>query len=209
MNASHLIVYCKVLGIRLRVEDGRLKYAVPNGVLDPELRAELFAHKAELIELLSGPAPEPAPPTGTATDFPWRTILPSWPIEWREKWALRANELAEAGVPHPADEDRAFEEVLREREAGIEPPPIAAPEPPAGPSAEATGSCPWRCQNPFCRDGSRWWRSCLVILCANCTPPTFPGSVIERGDVSDAPLVEAGRSTQVFEPAGGAHHAVA
>jgi hypothetical protein len=46
--------------------------------------------------------------------FPWREILPTWPIERRERWGRRANELAAEGVPWPDDEASAFLELLEE-----------------------------------------------------------------------------------------------
>lgn len=46
-------------GIHLWAEDGRLRYRAPAGVLTPEIRAYLHAHKAELIALLSEPRTYP------------------------------------------------------------------------------------------------------------------------------------------------------
>src|SRR5512144_989443 len=51
-------------------------------------------------------------------EYPWREELPRWPDDWRERWGRRANELDEAGVPHPDDERHAYAEVLAEIEAG-------------------------------------------------------------------------------------------
>jgi thioesterase domain-containing protein len=41
-------------GVRLSVEDDRLKIDAPAGVLDDDLRAQLAAHKEELVALLAG-----------------------------------------------------------------------------------------------------------------------------------------------------------
>ena len=41
-------------GVRLSVEDGRLKCDAPPGVLDDELRAQLAARKEELLTLIAG-----------------------------------------------------------------------------------------------------------------------------------------------------------
>jgi DNA adenine methylase len=64
-------------------------------------------------------AAEPAP-----DPYPWRRVLPRWPIPWRERWGRRANELAESGIRWPDDERQAFAEILAERER--------YPMPPAG-----------------------------------------------------------------------------
>jgi hypothetical protein len=68
----------------------------------------------------------------SADDFPWRRALPSWPDDRRERWGLRANALAEAGVPWPEDERRAFDEVAAEDDG-------ATIEAPGGPARERTG----------------------------------------------------------------------
>jgi hypothetical protein len=40
-----------------------------------------------------------------------RRIVAIWSIPLRERWGRRANELADAGVPHPDDEVQAFVEL--------------------------------------------------------------------------------------------------
>ena len=42
--------------------------------------------------------------------------LARWPLEWRAKWGVRANELQDQGVGWPEHERRAFVEVKAERE---------------------------------------------------------------------------------------------
>ena len=42
--------------------------------------------------------------------------LAEWPVEWRAKWGVRANELQDQGVGWPEHERRAFVEVKAERE---------------------------------------------------------------------------------------------
>lgn len=44
-------------------------------------------------------------------DYPWRRTLATWPVPWRQMWADRANELADAGAVFPEDERLAFAEV--------------------------------------------------------------------------------------------------
>jgi hypothetical protein len=45
------------------------------------------------------------------TRFYWRVVLPTWPVELRERWGRRANQLAESGVAWPDDERTAYEEI--------------------------------------------------------------------------------------------------
>jgi hypothetical protein len=52
-------------GVDLFVADGTLHYRAPRGVLTPELRAALSAHKAELVALLA-PKTEPTRPLDVA-----------------------------------------------------------------------------------------------------------------------------------------------
>jgi len=54
MSATLLLSRMRELGVRVRVEDGRLKIDAPAGVLDEKLRGELAANKAEIVALLSG-----------------------------------------------------------------------------------------------------------------------------------------------------------
>jgi hypothetical protein len=51
--AAALIDACRNLDVRLEVLDGRLRCDAPQGALDPDLRAELAAHKAEILALLA------------------------------------------------------------------------------------------------------------------------------------------------------------
>ena len=54
MTTASLLSTLRERGARLSVEDGRLKCDAPPGVLDEALRAELAAHKEELVALLAG-----------------------------------------------------------------------------------------------------------------------------------------------------------
>jgi hypothetical protein len=55
------------------------------------------------------PGPEPWPPRPAE--------LAEWPLEWRQRWGLRANELESQGVPWPEHERQAFNQVEAEMEA--------------------------------------------------------------------------------------------
>jgi hypothetical protein len=105
-------------GIALTVHGNRLVYQIPEGALDTQTRSQLLAylrkHKAGMIEAIQAKAEEDVA-ARPASAFGWRSILPTWPIAWRRRWGLRANELAQHGVPWPEDEARAFAEAVRKR----------------------------------------------------------------------------------------------
>jgi hypothetical protein len=60
-NQEELLARLHDIGLRLWVEDGRLRYSAPSGMVTAETLSDLRMHKPELIELLSG-KPVPATP---------------------------------------------------------------------------------------------------------------------------------------------------
>ena len=54
------------------------------------------------------------PDLSDGSGFGYRSILPTWPDSWRQRWGELANILAEQGTPWPEDERRAFREVAAE-----------------------------------------------------------------------------------------------
>jgi hypothetical protein len=72
---AELLDLCRGLDIRLWTEAGRLRYDAPAGALGDALRAELVAHKAELVQWLS--TPEADPEAETEPDSIQR-ILKDW-----------------------------------------------------------------------------------------------------------------------------------
>lgn len=46
--------------------------------------------------------------------MPYRRVLASWPVDWRERWGRRANELEESGLSWRDAEGRAFVETWSE-----------------------------------------------------------------------------------------------
>jgi hypothetical protein len=63
---------------------------------------------------------EQPPPAESATPPPWPprpAELAEWPVEWRAKWGVRANELQDQGIPWPEHERQAFYMVKAEMEA--------------------------------------------------------------------------------------------
>jgi hypothetical protein len=118
------------LGVELTARGDRLHYKAPAGVMTPEIRDALTAHKPRLLALLAGvndqvrpdgpPAVEPARPAGSTDRGPppadrhWRRIVALWPIDWRERWGRRANELEDCGDTWNMAEWVAFQEVSRD-----------------------------------------------------------------------------------------------
>jgi hypothetical protein len=122
-----------------------------------ELKAALAAHKPRLLAQLAGvdsrahrahdrtdPAGPPAsePPGTDGADRPGpppadrrrRLAVARWPVEWRERWGRRANELQDHGRPWDVAEWIAFRETARdliEAERRGEVPESAYPDPAA------------------------------------------------------------------------------
>jgi hypothetical protein len=46
--------------------------------------------------------------------LPYRLVLAEWPVEWRERWGRRANDLEASGLTWRDAEGRAFVEVWNE-----------------------------------------------------------------------------------------------
>jgi hypothetical protein len=188
MTAADLPNYCNLIGVRLWVEDGQLHFVVREGDLDDDLRAELVAHKAELVELLAAPPPGPAERIEAAaavTPDPLAGLQgPRW-TPWRT-WCW--SDPAEPSIELFGD----------------------IPDPSIGTAMSSSIARPvrWRCLSPFCRDGSRWWLSaCGLVLCRNCVPPAFPELIVAQGTLADAPLVDPDRSTTTVGVKGGDHAA--
>src|SRR5262245_54756473 len=61
--------------------------------------------------------PRPAGPEGWGpppADRGWREAIGLWPVEWRERWGRRANELQDHGRPWDVAEWIAFREAARD-----------------------------------------------------------------------------------------------
>jgi hypothetical protein len=59
----------------------------------------------------SAPSAEPIGPGPPPADRSWRWIVALWPVEWRERWGRRANELQDRGEPWDHAEWIAFNEL--------------------------------------------------------------------------------------------------
>lgn len=74
-TTAELLAHLSSLGVKLWDDDGYLSYRAPKGVLTPTLRAELAAHKADILDLLrqselSGPTPAAGLGRTEETHFP-------------------------------------------------------------------------------------------------------------------------------------------
>ncbi len=96
----------------------------------------LFTDEDPAGEVQIGPAQHTASETATdsrrhaaeATAPPpifhplaYRGVVAGWPVEWREQWGLRANELEDSGLPWRDAETQAFVEVWKLRRQ-VQPP---------------------------------------------------------------------------------------
>jgi hypothetical protein len=116
-----LLDRCRALGIHLWLEADRLRYDAPRGALDAELRAELVAHKRELVALLAttpgaAPAEAAAPitdpaaePPATSTPDPYARLVgpyrsPWGTLVWSDPDAPELEAFVNA-IPLPAFED--------------------------------------------------------------------------------------------------------
>jgi hypothetical protein len=140
MTLSELHACLNRLGIVLSACGDRLRYQAPPGAMTPDLKVAVAEHRSALLVLLvESPVDAPGqavanlstrlekleklenPPDDAdlaATPWPPRPVeLARWPVEWRAKWGVRANELQDQGVPWPEHERRAFDMVRAEREA--------------------------------------------------------------------------------------------
>ncbi|AGA28418.1 hypothetical protein [Singulisphaera acidiphila] len=97
-------------------------------------RATLPAWLQELQPppVASQPAPElvAAREESSPSRLPWRPLLASWPVAWRERWGHRANSLESQGLGWRAAEEQAFAELLQaKREVEQSPPSRRIPSP--------------------------------------------------------------------------------
>ena len=74
LATKNLLNQLKQAGVELRIEDGKLRYNAPKGVMNDDVLQELKTRKAEIIEQLSAAAEEPAlrklPRTNTPGELP-------------------------------------------------------------------------------------------------------------------------------------------
>jgi hypothetical protein len=117
-----LLDRARAAGLSITTDGDRLTIRGPRRA--DALARELIARKVEVMAELT----EAAPAAESDSDpYPWRRVLPSWPVEWRQRWADRAEELTKAGVRWPHDDAQAFAEVSAERDCYPMPPAAAEP----------------------------------------------------------------------------------
>ncbi len=68
------------------------------------------------------------PPAPVFHPLAYRSVVAGWPIEWRQQWGQRANELEETGLSWRDAETQAFVEVWHNYRQSIEnDPPVTTP----------------------------------------------------------------------------------
>lgn len=126
----------------------RLVVDAPAGVMTEELKAALTVYKPRLLAMLAGvddrtdpagpPACEPARAAGPddrgspAPEPRWRQAVAIWPVEWRERWGRRANDLQDAGAAWAVAERSAFNETARDLAEAERRGEVAYTSPPEG-----------------------------------------------------------------------------
>jgi hypothetical protein len=83
-------------------------------VVTAEVKAALASHKTALLALLAEGEPCPAEPPPPPADRGWRGCIAYWPVEWRQRWADRAEARQAAGGPWDAAEWSAFQATVAE-----------------------------------------------------------------------------------------------
>jgi hypothetical protein len=203
-SVADLIEHCRGLDIRLWADEGRLRFDAPAGALDPALRAELVARKADLLAILSPPAPQP-PPRFTGEEH----TAGRWgPAQDDPTPGIDSKARSRTGPPRASDPEALAERATIQAEATQGPmaPPGAAPSPtprppsppggaprPAGtPAPPALAPSPvarrWCCSSVGCSAG--WWEAPgYVIRCRSCEPPPHVWWIVAQGEIADAPWV--------------------
>ena len=76
------------------------------------------AHRGPAFDKSAAGWPTEADNPGDDGQSPHRVALSRWPVEWRERWGYRANDLEETGMNWRDAEIQAFIDVWNERRAG-------------------------------------------------------------------------------------------
>jgi hypothetical protein len=132
LDAATLLTAANAVGLDVAAHDGRLVVKGPKGAAG--LVRLLLEHEADVLAVLAAdesspdtdptdpPASEPpGPPVGSVgpgpppADRSWRTAVARWPVEWRERWGRRANEVEFAGAAWIEAEWSAFGELARDQ----------------------------------------------------------------------------------------------
>jgi hypothetical protein len=111
LDVPTLLVAARVVGLNVTSAEGKISVRGPKGA-GPLVRL-LLAHKADVLVALEkegvvagtlASTPNPPVPPGHG----WRRPIAYWPIEWRQRWADRAEGYQEAGEPWDVAEWQAF-----------------------------------------------------------------------------------------------------
>jgi hypothetical protein len=106
-------------GSRIRSVQGRLSMefgdedAATENPAKPDSAARSSGFRRPSKSATSNPerTPNGRPPAPTFHPLAYRSVVAGWPVEFRELWGRRANELEETGLPWRDAETQAFVEV--------------------------------------------------------------------------------------------------
>jgi hypothetical protein len=81
--------------------------------IDAPARSSGFRRPAKSSGKSNGPERSAAPKSSVPVFHPlaYRSVVADWPVEWRERWGRRANDLEETGLSWRDAETQAFVEV--------------------------------------------------------------------------------------------------
>ncbi len=102
--------------------------------MEPPARSSGFRRPVKPTPGAQERSAAPRVPTPVFHPLAYRSVIADWPVEWREQWGRRANEIEETGLSWRDAEAQAFVEVWHRvrREGGGDP----VPSPPATPAPQ-------------------------------------------------------------------------
>jgi hypothetical protein len=76
VSTAELLARCRAIGVKLSPRGDRLHIDAPRGAIDADLRADLTAHREEILAALAPPPPDPLadPVFMRLTDWLWEII---------------------------------------------------------------------------------------------------------------------------------------
>ncbi len=93
---------------------------------DPPARSSGFRRPTKPSVVNQERSPGARPSTPVFHPLAYRSVVASWPLEWRELWGQRANDLEETGLSWRDAETQAFVEVWHKLRQSAETAPSSA-----------------------------------------------------------------------------------
>ena len=89
----------------------RMRLVVIRRKIDPPARSSGFRRPTKPSVVNQERSPGARPSTPVFHPLAYRSVVASWPLEWRELWGQRVNDLEETGLSWRDAETQAFVEV--------------------------------------------------------------------------------------------------